>query len=124
MLKEQIILTVAVSYVPIITLLLSLCFYLNVFRMIKPLRVGDKEKIYCLYCLTSKSSNNLYMAKCWIRLNWIVKQKNFNTTLIFSFHGWQKKTGEKSQNANSKFVSQVLSLNRRKNCMVDTMYCL
>lgn len=75
MLKEQIIFIVAVSYVPIMTLLLSLCFYLNVFRMIKPLRVGDKEQIYCLYCLTSKGSNNLDMAKCWIWLNWIVKQK-------------------------------------------------
>lgn len=43
--------------------------------MIKALRGVDKEKIYCLYYLTSKDCNNLYMAKCWIRLNWIVKQK-------------------------------------------------
>lgn len=40
--------------------------------MLIKLTVGDKEEVYCL---TSKGSNNLHMAKCWVRLNWIVKEK-------------------------------------------------
>ena len=57
---------------------MPLCFYvqpailIKVFRLIKLINVGEKEE---LYCLTSKGNNNLHMAKCWIRLKWIAKEK-------------------------------------------------